>query len=32
MVLSDRKVQKYTEGGVKKQIFVKKAKLVNLVV
>ena len=32
MVLSDKKVQKYTEGGVKKQIFVKKAKLVNLVV
>ncbi|MBR3270198.1 leucine--tRNA ligase [Candidatus Saccharibacteria bacterium] len=32
MVLSDRKVQKYTEDGIKKQIFVKKAKLVNLVV
>ena len=32
MVLSDKKVQKYIEGGVKKQIFVKKAKLVNLVV
>ena len=32
MVLSDKKVQKYTENGVKKQIFVKKAKLVNLVV
>ena len=31
-VLSDKKVQKYTENGVKKQIFVKKAKLVNLVV
>ena len=32
MVLNDKKVQKYTEGGIKKQIFVKKAKLVNLVV
>ncbi|MBQ3293325.1 leucine--tRNA ligase [Candidatus Saccharibacteria bacterium] len=32
MVLSDKKVQKYTEGGIKKQIFIKKAKLVNLVV
>lgn len=32
MVLSDKKVQKYTESGIKKQIFVKKAKLVNLVV
>ena len=32
MVLADKKVQKYTEGGIKKQIFVKKAKLVNLVV
>lgn len=31
-VLSDTKVQKYTENGIKKQIFVKKAKLVNLVV
>ncbi|MBQ3441085.1 leucine--tRNA ligase [Candidatus Saccharibacteria bacterium] len=31
-VLDDKKVQKYTEGGIKKQIFVKKAKLVNLVV
>ena len=31
-VLSDKKVQKYTENGIKKQIFVKKAKLVNLVV
>lgn len=32
MALSDKKVQKYTEGGIKKQIFVKKAKLLNLVV
>ena len=32
LVLNDKKVQKYTEGGIKKQIFVKKAKLVNLVV
>ena len=32
MVLADKKVQKYTESGIKKQIFVKKAKLVNLVV
>ena len=32
MVLGDKKVQKYTENGIKKQIFVKKAKLVNLVV
>ena len=32
VVLSDKKVQKYTENGIKKQIFVKKAKLVNLVV
>lgn len=32
MVLSDKKIQKYTEGGVKKQIYVPKAKLVNLVV
>ncbi|MBQ3280731.1 leucine--tRNA ligase [Candidatus Saccharibacteria bacterium] len=31
-VLADKKVQKYTENGIKKQIFVKKAKLVNLVV
>ena len=31
-VLADKKVQKYTESGIKKQIFVKKAKLVNLVV
>ena len=29
---SDKKLQKYIEGGVKKAIFVKKAKLVNLVV
>ncbi|MBR2766572.1 leucine--tRNA ligase [Candidatus Saccharibacteria bacterium] len=32
MVLDDKKVQKYTESGVKKTIFVKKAKLVNIVV
>ncbi len=32
MALNDKKVQKYTEGGIKKQIFVKKAKLLNLVV
>lgn len=32
MALKDKKVQKYTEGGIKKQIFVKKAKLLNLVV
>ena len=32
LVLADKKVQKYTESGVKKQIYVKKAKLVNLVV
>ena len=31
-VLADKKVQKYTENGIKKRIFVKKAKLVNLVV
>ncbi len=31
MALADRKVQKFTEGGVKKTIFVKKAKLVNIV-
>ena len=31
-VLNDKKVQKYIENGIKKQIFVKKAKLVNLVV
>lgn len=31
-ILADKKVQKYTENGIKKQIFVKKAKLVNLVV
>jgi len=31
-VLADKKVQKYTENGIKKQIFVKKAKLVNLVI
>ena len=32
MALKDKKVQKYTESGIKKQIFVKKAKLLNLVV
>ena len=32
MALADEKVKKYTEGGVKKTIFVKKAKLVNIVV
>jgi leucyl-tRNA synthetase len=32
LVLADKKVQKYTESGIKKQIYVKKAKLVNLVV
>ena len=32
MVLADEKVRKYTESGVKKTIFVKKAKLVNIVV
>lgn len=32
MALDDKKVQKYTAGGVKKKIFVKKAKLLNLVV
>ena len=31
-VLNDKKVQKYIENGIKKQIFVKKTKLVNLVV
>ena len=32
LALADKKVQKYTEGGIKKKIFVKKAKLINLVV
>jgi leucyl-tRNA synthetase len=32
LVLADKKVQKYTVDGVKKKIFVKKAKLVNIVV
>lgn len=32
LALADRKVKKYTENGVKKTIFVKKAKLVNVVV
>ncbi|MBR0465358.1 leucine--tRNA ligase [Candidatus Saccharibacteria bacterium] len=32
MVLADKKIQKYTENGVKKTIFVKKNNLVNIVV
>ena len=32
LALEEKKVQKYTESGVKKTIFVKKAKLVNIVV
>ena len=32
MALADAKVQKYTANGIKKTIFVKKAKLLNLVV
>jgi leucyl-tRNA synthetase len=32
LALNDKKVQKYTEHGVKKTIFVKKAKLLNVVV
>ena len=32
MVLADEKVKKFTDSGVKKTIFVKKAKLVNIVV
>ena len=32
MALAEKKVQKYTADGVKKTIFVKKAKLVNVVV
>ena len=32
LALNDKKVQKYTEGGIKKTIFVKKAKLLNIVV
>ena len=32
LALADEKIQKYTESGVKKAIFVKKAKLLNLVV
>ena len=32
MVLADKKVQKYTADGVKKTIFVKRSKLVNIVV
>ena len=31
MALADEKIQKFTENGVKKTIFVKKAKLVNIV-
>ena len=31
LALNDSKVQKYTEAGVKKTIFVKKAKLLNIV-
>ncbi len=31
MALTDEKIKKYTENGVKKTIFVKKAKLVNIV-
>ena len=32
LALNDKKVQKYTEGGIKKTIFVKKAKLLNIVI
>ena len=32
LALADEKIQKYTEKGVKKTIFIKKAKLLNLVV
>ena len=32
MALADEKVKKYTEGGVKKTIFVKRAKILNVVV
>ena len=32
MALKDKKIQKYTSDGIKKTIFVKKAKLVNIVV
>ena len=32
LALKDKKVQKYTSDGVKKTIFVKKAKLINIVV
>ena len=32
LALEDKKVQKYTAGGIKKQIYVKKARLINLVV
>ena len=31
MVMADERIQKYTAGGVKKTIFVKKAKLINIV-
>ena len=32
LALADEKVKKYTDGGVKKTIFVKRAKLINIVV
>ena len=32
MAMNDKKIKKYTEGGVKKTIFVKRAKLLNIVV
>ena len=32
MALGDERIKKYTEGGVKKTIFVKRAKLLNIVV
>ena len=32
LALADKKIQKYTEQGIKKTIFIKKAKLLNLVV
>ena len=32
LALAEKKIQKYTEGGIKKTIFVKKAKLINIVV
>ena len=30
--LAEKKIQKYTEGGIKKTIFIKKAKLISFVV